>query len=353
MSGRERVRRLLGTGTGVLVLAVCVLAVGAVGGYAVDRDDKQVVRACYRVNPDGTAAAYAPLRVIDGDETCKSNERPLVWNLKGPPGPAGPPATRRSRRSGRSRGRDRPGRPRRPQGPPGPSDDCNLERRIAEGRARLRDRTRLRSAAALQRRRIRAITAWPRRPPSRSGRRPRASPARATTTTYVASAAGTVVTAWLEFESNGDARAGAARQRRERARERLREHAAERQHRRSGVGHASTRAISVVNNAQGALHAHASDGYRGALMALYDLPPAELETHRCSASEPPGLDAFWERTLDGGPRAGDAAELRALPPGRLRRPGRRRRDVQRLRRPSDSRLVPASARPGPARCRAS
>ena len=32
-------------------------------------------------------------------------------------------------------------------------------------------------------------------------------------------------------------------------------------------------------------------------MALYDLPLAELETHRCAAPEPPGLDAFWERTL--------------------------------------------------------
>ena len=32
-------------------------------------------------------------------------------------------------------------------------------------------------------------------------------------------------------------------------------------------------------------------------MALYDLPLAELEMHRCEAPEPPGLDAFWERTL--------------------------------------------------------
>ena len=33
-------------------------------------------------------------------------------------------------------------------------------------------------------------------------------------------------------------------------------------------------------------------------MALYDLPREELETHRCAAPEPPGLDAFWARTLD-------------------------------------------------------
>jgi cephalosporin-C deacetylase len=33
-------------------------------------------------------------------------------------------------------------------------------------------------------------------------------------------------------------------------------------------------------------------------MALYDLSPPELERHRCSAPEPPGLDAFWQHTLD-------------------------------------------------------
>jgi cephalosporin-C deacetylase len=38
-------------------------------------------------------------------------------------------------------------------------------------------------------------------------------------------------------------------------------------------------------------------------MTLYDLPLARLETHRSAAPEPPGLDAFWERTL---------AETRAL-----------------------------------------
>jgi cephalosporin-C deacetylase len=32
-------------------------------------------------------------------------------------------------------------------------------------------------------------------------------------------------------------------------------------------------------------------------MTLYDLPLAALETHRSAASEPPGLDAFWARTL--------------------------------------------------------
>jgi cephalosporin-C deacetylase len=32
-------------------------------------------------------------------------------------------------------------------------------------------------------------------------------------------------------------------------------------------------------------------------MALYDLPLAQLESHRCAAPPPPGLDAFWARTL--------------------------------------------------------
>jgi cephalosporin-C deacetylase len=33
-------------------------------------------------------------------------------------------------------------------------------------------------------------------------------------------------------------------------------------------------------------------------MALYDLPLEELELYRCGAPEPPGLDAFWARTLE-------------------------------------------------------
>jgi cephalosporin-C deacetylase len=33
-------------------------------------------------------------------------------------------------------------------------------------------------------------------------------------------------------------------------------------------------------------------------MSLYDLPLEELELHRCGAPEPPGLDAFWARTLE-------------------------------------------------------
>jgi hypothetical protein len=130
MSGRERVRRLLGTGTGVLVLAVCALGIGAAAGYAVNRDGKQVVHACYRVAVDGSPAAYAPLRVVDTAADCKSSERPLVWNLRGPqglPGPAGAAGP-----AGPT-GETGPAGPAGPQGPPGPAAvDCNLERRIAK-----------------------------------------------------------------------------------------------------------------------------------------------------------------------------------------------------------------------------
>ena len=47
----------------------------------------------------------------------------------------------------------------------------------------------------------------------------------------------------------------------------------------------------------GRVHAHALAGIVAPQMTLYDLPLDELEKHRCSAPEPAGLDAFWERTL--------------------------------------------------------
>ena len=118
---RERMRRMLGTGTGVLVLATCLLAVGAGAGYAVNRDDPSVVHTCYRVAKDGTPVRNATLRLVTGDAVCKKNERALVWNQKGAPGPPGAPG------------------PAGPPGPPGPcgtgrrggAADCDLERRIA------------------------------------------------------------------------------------------------------------------------------------------------------------------------------------------------------------------------------
>ena len=91
MRGRERMRRMLGTGTGVLVLASCVLAVGA--GARLCGQPRRLARSCTPATAwtkDGTPRAQrAAARSSTGDATCKSNERPLVWNLKGPPGPAG------------------------------------------------------------------------------------------------------------------------------------------------------------------------------------------------------------------------------------------------------------------------
>lgn len=113
-------RRMLRTGTGVLVLATCALAIGAAAGYAVSRDDPSVVRTCYRVMKDGTPVRNANLRLITGDATCRKNERLLVWNQRGAPGPAGAPGA--------------PGAP-GPAGPAGPTGrggaDCDLELRIA------------------------------------------------------------------------------------------------------------------------------------------------------------------------------------------------------------------------------
>ena len=56
-------------------------------------------------------------------------------------------------------------------------------------------------------------------------------------------------------------------------------------------------------------------------MALYDLPLEELATHRCGAPEPPGLDAFWARTLDearGSRRRRSSRPTAPMPTGRWR-----------------------------------
>jgi hypothetical protein len=119
MRGRDLMKRAVGTGTGVLIVAACALAVGAGAGYAVSKDDDAtVVHTCYRVNKDGSPAWKATLRVVSASATCRRNERPLTWNLRGAPGPAGAPGP--------------PG----PAGPPGPSSPassgCDLEQRIAK-----------------------------------------------------------------------------------------------------------------------------------------------------------------------------------------------------------------------------
>jgi hypothetical protein len=126
MRGREGIRRLLGPGTSVLVIAACALAVGAGAGYAVTRDDAPVAHTCYRVLKDGTPARNATLRLVAADAACKRNERALTWDLHGVPGPPG------------ADGAPGPAGPPGPPGPAGPSApagrpaaDCDLELRIA------------------------------------------------------------------------------------------------------------------------------------------------------------------------------------------------------------------------------
>jgi hypothetical protein len=129
MRERNVMRRMLGRSTGVLVIAVGALAVGAGAGYAVSREDAPVVRTCYRVMKDGTPVRNATLRLVTGDATCKHNERLLTWNQRGLPGPAG--ATGAAGAAGAA-GPAGPAGPEGPATPPNrPSADCDLERRIA------------------------------------------------------------------------------------------------------------------------------------------------------------------------------------------------------------------------------
>lgn len=125
MRARDSMRRGLGTGTGVLVISACVLVVGAGAGYAGNRDDSAVVRACYRVAKDGSPARGATLRVVTAASDCRRNERPLTWNLRGLQGPSGVP------------GDTGPAGPPGPAGPAGPAApsapvNCDLEWRIAK-----------------------------------------------------------------------------------------------------------------------------------------------------------------------------------------------------------------------------
>jgi hypothetical protein len=104
----------------VLVLTACALALGAGAGYAVNRDDSPVIHSCYRVAKDGSPANGATIRLVSASATCRRNERPLTWNLRGPQGPPG------------ADGAPGPAGPAGPAGPPGPgASDCDLELRIA------------------------------------------------------------------------------------------------------------------------------------------------------------------------------------------------------------------------------
>ena len=244
-----------------------------------------------------------------------------------------------------------------PRGPPGPSGgagDCDLERRITAAVPGFQPTGRCAP------------------PPlcNDDGFEPNDTPTQAivvdlgTTTSAIAcavnddffavAAGGSAVPGLAVVRHRCRARGRAARQRRQRPRERRRQQSPEHQHARARWRAPIYVRVRAVGNAQGSATRSRSDGYRGALMALYDLPLDELETtplRRARAARP-------GRVL--GAHAGRGARARRtparfapVPPGGLRRARRRRRDLQRLRRRSDPRLVPAPARRRPHRCRAS
>ena len=285
------------------------------------------------------------LRLITGDATCKKNERALVWNQRG---------ARRARPA-------QPGAARARPDPPGP------RARPAGGSGA----TATSSAASPN-----AVpgfqTSGTCAPPplcNDDGFEPDDTLAQATavdlgtTTSGVACAGRRRLLRGRGRRRGGDARRSRSRRTAvlevalldsagQRARERRRQQPAERQHARARSPARSTCACAPWATRRARTRSRC-DRYRGALMALYDLPLDELATHRCSAPEPPGLDAFWARTLDEARALATPAQLRALPPGCLRGARRRRRDVQRLRRRSDPRRGSCVRAPPPRRCPAS
>lgn len=69
-----------------LAIGLTVATVVIAGGIAVadSPDAAGVITACYDDRGQGD------LRIVDGDQPCKSNETRLTWNQEGPPGEPGP-----------------------------------------------------------------------------------------------------------------------------------------------------------------------------------------------------------------------------------------------------------------------
>ena len=228
MRGRRRMRRMLGTGHG-RARARRVRARGR-RRRRLRRQPRRLAGRARLLPRDQGRHARAHARSCASStrrRTCRSNERSLAWNLRGPPGPAGPPGAGRPCRPRRARGPRRPARPAR--------------------RRRLRSRAPHRRGGAG----LRDVAARCAPPPlcnddgfepndtHRPGHAGRSRHdhlrhglRRATTTTSRSPAAGGVVTASLDVRLHGRARGRAARRLGRGARERGGQQPAERQHAR-------------------------------------------------------------------------------------------------------------------------
>jgi hypothetical protein len=90
----------------LIAIAICLAAAAAAGAYAKPNlplfGGESTITAC-RFVPGGW------LRVVGSASDCHKHERPLIWNVAGPPGPQGPA------------GATGAAGPAGPQGPPGPA----------------------------------------------------------------------------------------------------------------------------------------------------------------------------------------------------------------------------------------
>ena len=222
-------------------------------GYAVKRDDTPVVARLLPRRQGRHAGALRGAAPRDVRQVCK----PQRASARVEPA--------RHARPGRPRGACGPRRPRRSCRPAGRRGDCDLERRIANGRAGLPDLRDVRAAAALQRRRLRAqrhARAGDRRRSRHHDLRHR--PAPISDDYYAVAAGGTVVTATLDVRQHRGARGRPARQLGQRARERRPGSSPQSVSTPGPVAGTVYVRIRAVGNAQGELHAHALTRYRGA-----------------------------------------------------------------------------------------
>jgi hypothetical protein len=96
---------------GIATAAITVASLGVVTIVNAHGGDPNKIHSCVKNNNEGN------VRIVDPNETCKSNERPVDWNSQGAPGPAGPQGAPGPQGEPGPQGpTGAPG----PQGPPGP-----------------------------------------------------------------------------------------------------------------------------------------------------------------------------------------------------------------------------------------
>ncbi len=136
---RSRIRRPSRRATlGTLILVVAL----AGGAYAAIPGSDGQIKGCYALSNGialGVPYSKGDVRVVDEAESCRSYEKQINWNQKGPAGPAGPAGLAGPAGPVGPAGPAGPAGSEGPQGPPGPSGLTNAVVRVDEPGDRVTD----------------------------------------------------------------------------------------------------------------------------------------------------------------------------------------------------------------------